>query len=150
MAFSPDSELLVAGGWSVRIDIKLWCVSTRGEYAEFVPRATDPMEWDQMIALTFSSDGQRVLCATKLHNWSWNTATGDVTDSTATDERQCAKKKARCMFSLNGESIAFQMPGITEGIFAGKSSGGRMTCLKVFSGLIWNARCRRVGVLSQR
>lgn len=142
IAFSPGSELLAAGGWSTKNDVKLWYASTGDEYAAFIPPATVPIgaesyEHDEMVALTFSSDGERVLCATTFHTWSWDTATGSVADNPPTDEKGNLIKKKNGMFSLDGESIAFENHRIWGSIFTGKSSGGRMARLKVCDSLIW-------------
>lgn len=141
IAFSPGSEILVAGGWSTRNDIKLWYASTGEEYTIFVPPSTAPMgaeshEKDEMIGLTFNSDGQRVLCATTFHTWSWDIAPGSLTDKPPTDEMGNLIKKENGKFALNGESIAFEPYRDWGCIFTGKSSGGPMIRLQACDSLI--------------
>lgn len=142
IAFSPGSELLATGGWCTQNRIKIWYSSTGEEYATFTPPATVPMgkesdDHDEMVALTFSSDGQRVLCATTFHTWSWDTAAGTFVDNPPTDEMGNLIKKQNGIFSLNGDFIAFENHRIWGSIFTGKSSGGRMTRLNVCDSLIW-------------
>lgn len=142
IAFSPDSEHLVAGGWSSENNIKLWYSFTGENYAKFVPPATLPKgaashEADRIVALSFSADGQRVLCATTFHTWSWDIATGKVTDTPPTDEMGNLIKKYKGMFSLDGESIAFETYMVGACIFAGNSSGGPMTRIMIPDSLLW-------------
>lgn len=142
IAFSPDSELLVAGGWSSENVIKLWYSFTGETYAKLVPPATLPKgaashEADRIVALSFSADGQRVLCATTFHTWSWDIATGKVTDTPPTDEVGNLIKKYKGIFSLDGESIAFETYMVGACIFAGNSSGGPMTRIMIPDSLLW-------------
>lgn len=142
ISFSPGGEPLVAGGWSSRNDIQLWYTSTGVTYTKFVPPATFPVgaeshEHDEMVGLTFSSDGQRVLWATTFHTWSWDIATGNLTDKPPTDEMGNLLKKENGKISWDGESIAFESCGAIGCIFTGKSSGSRMTRLQVRGSLIW-------------
>lgn len=145
IAFSRGGKPLVAGGWCSKNDIQIWYTSTGEAYAKFVPPATfpagaQPYEHDEIGGFTFSSDGQRVLCATTFHTWSRDIATGDLADKPLTDEMGSLLKKENGKFSLDRESIAFESFGSIWCIFTGKGSGDpgdRMTRLQVCDSLIW-------------
>jgi hypothetical protein len=101
-------------------------------YAKFVPRLiVESKEYDEMVGLTCSSDGQRVSCATRFHTWRWDIATGSLAVKLSTDEMGKLLKPDTCKFSLDGESIAFESFSLIRWISTGKSSGGRITRLQV-------------------
>jgi WD40 repeat protein len=104
IAFSPNSKLLVSGGSASDSSVRIWNVSTFAQQSQLTGNAK------QVAAVTFSSDGTKVLAAGYDHNIHvWDSSKGTKLNSInkSSDGAMISVDNLFTNFSADGSALAY-------------------------------------------